>query len=224
MIRPSAVLTLFFCALFAHSSASAIMLGQTDDFQDGTAMNWIHGSPASMNPPINVADAGPGGAGDHALLNNSTGSAGPGSRMAMLNETQWTGDYNAAGVTQIDIMMRADPAGAPLTIRLGFEENIGERAVSEAIAVPHDGNWHSFSYDISPSALTVVGGLLSAEDILSNVMELRIFSSDNPVPSWQGDTIAANLYVDNIVAVPEPGVGVTMISLIALLALRRRMR
>ncbi|PWB73274.1 MAG: hypothetical protein C3F15_10055, partial [Holophagae bacterium] len=68
---------------------------QVDDFEDGTTMGWEEGAP-SPNPPVNVADGGPGGAGDAYLENTSSGGTGAGSRMVMFNNAQWTGDYVAA--------------------------------------------------------------------------------------------------------------------------------
>lgn len=183
-------------------SAHAISLGQIDDFQDGTTQNWSHGSPGSPNPPVNVADAGPGGVGDHALLNTSTALGGPGTRMAMLNEMQWTGDYLAEGVSEIAMMLRSDPAAGALNIRVGLEAGFGERYISDAFALPNDGGWYAASFDISPAALIQVGGSATATDVLSAVSELRIFSA--AVPDWRGDEIAASLFADNITAVPEP--------------------
>ena len=67
----AALLTLF---LAAGHSASAIMIDQIDDFQDGTTAGWSHGNPSSPNPPANVPTGGPAGEGDAYLQNVSIGS------------------------------------------------------------------------------------------------------------------------------------------------------
>jgi len=221
MTRRYVPLGALLCASLSCASLHAVILGQVDDFQDGTTMGWVHGSLASPNPPSNVADAGPGGVGDNALLNQATGVGGPGSRMTMLNQTQWSGDYIATGVTEISMMLRAAPGPFDiLDMRVGFESGFGNRYVSDSFTLPSDGFWYEASFDISPAALTQVGGGMSATDVLSAVFEMRILSASTP--SWQGDLSLANLFVDNIVAVPEPSVVPPLIFACALLALRRR--
>ena len=72
---------------------SAVTVGQIDDFQDGTTMGWFVPG-ASANPPANVPTGGPGGTGDAYLQLIATRGAGPGSRLAVLNEGQWGGNYS----------------------------------------------------------------------------------------------------------------------------------
>ncbi|MEM8681496.1 MAG: hypothetical protein AAGF97_19285 [Planctomycetota bacterium] len=176
---------------------------------------------AGQTLPSAQADAGPAGAGDYALLNVANGIGGPGSRVALFNEMQWTGDYLAAGVDTLSIDLRAEAnPTADLSIRLGFESFVGERYVTDAFILPQDDVWRSATFDISPSALTQVGGGLTAEEVMSNVMEMRIISAAGL--DWRGDLVAANLFADNITAVPEPTIGFG--ALLGLLACIRRRR
>ncbi len=66
------------------------MVGQIDDFEDGTTMGWMEGFP-SPNPPVNIASCRPAGTGDNYLQNISSGGFGPGSAQVMFNHDQWTG-------------------------------------------------------------------------------------------------------------------------------------
>jgi hypothetical protein len=179
--------------------ALSIVVGQIDDFQTGTTMGWTHVSP---NPPSVILNGGPGGAGDHALRKVSD-TGGPGGQMFMFNIAQWTGDYVAAGVTQINAWMRVDPSSAgPLSMRIAVGRSGFAQASSTPIILPNDGVWRQVSFGLSPSDLDPIGSPTPLSFVLSNVTELRILS--NPSISWQGEYIDATLDVDNITAGPEP--------------------
>ena len=48
--------------ILALGAVMAFTGTENDDFEDGTTMGWDEGGP-SPNPPTNIADGGPGGAG-----------------------------------------------------------------------------------------------------------------------------------------------------------------
>ena len=77
-------------------SASAVVVGQIDDFQDGTTANWSNGEIIGTVPVTNVPTGGPAGAGDHYIQLTSDGS-GSGGKLTAFNRDQWLGDYLAAG-------------------------------------------------------------------------------------------------------------------------------
>ena len=67
-----------FCALLVAALllvplgvSGQLMVGQEDDFEDGTTENWqvnlIPGMPVHPAPPANVPDGGPAGA-DHGVV------------------------------------------------------------------------------------------------------------------------------------------------------------
>ena len=85
------------CGLGCLNQAKAISTGQTDTFQNGTLSNWLTGG----TQPTNVATGGPLGSGDGFMELTADGS-GSNSRLTVLNRTQWTGNYIAAGVNEID--------------------------------------------------------------------------------------------------------------------------
>jgi hypothetical protein len=196
------------------ASLPAVTVGQIDTFQDGTTMGW-HVPGASPNPPANVPNGGPTGAGDAYLQLVATGVAGPGGRLAVLNTSQWTGDYLTAGITAI--RMDVNNFGPDdLFLRLLFEDfdmpgppaNLALSA--NAIFVPANSGWMTILFPISPSDLvvdtfgTVTGALMETDT-------LRIFH--NPQPTFPGPGVGiplvnATLGVDNMsatAAIPEPG-------------------
>ncbi|MEO6435672.1 MAG: hypothetical protein ABIP55_07905, partial [Tepidisphaeraceae bacterium] len=75
--------------MFTSSPLLAISAGQVDTFQDGTLAGWKNGG--AQPAPTNVANGGPAGANDRFLQFTST------NRLAVFNETTWSGNFNAAG-------------------------------------------------------------------------------------------------------------------------------
>ena len=206
--------------ILATSTATfAVTVGQVDDFQDGTVMNWIEGG-ASPNPPVYVADQGPMGAGDGAMFDLSTGTLGPGGRAVILNRTQWGGDYLSAGVTGITAYARASVNSEPLSLRVGFE-SVSSRYVSiDAVTIPNDDRWYPVSFEISAADLTQVGGAESYETVMASVDEFRLISSAGA--AWQGDVAFTEIYIDNVTAIPEPsGILLLVVAGVTLFARRR---
>src|SRR6266446_3491591 len=86
-----AFLAIMTCFSLIHVS-QAVIVGQIDDFQDGTLANWANGG-GKAPPLMNIANGGPGGAGDHFLQITAIGGGGPGSRLTAFNRDQWLGGY-----------------------------------------------------------------------------------------------------------------------------------
>jgi len=197
-MKPSLLVALVVCGLLMPRAARGITCGQADDFEDGTTMGWTEGF-LSPNPPTNVANGGPSGVGDNYLRNTSSGGFGAGSKLVMFNTLQWTGDYLAAGVTRIEADM-ANFGATALSMRIAIEGSATRFGSTTAVALPADGQWHSVTFDVTSADLSLIGGLATLNAVLANVQTLRILSAATG-PSWQGDTIAATLGVDNITAV-----------------------
>jgi hypothetical protein len=133
----------------------------------------------------------------------STGTGGPGSRMAVFNEMQWTGDYNALGGEVEVTVSLANFGAAPLAIRIGVEAVVpllggsSTRYVSTTpFMLPADGVWREASFLLATSDMTSVGGGGSLADALSDVTQFRFVSAASA--SWMGDIVAAALGIDNI--------------------------
>ena len=87
----------------AVSMAQAVFaqqVGMIDDFEDGTTQFWTEGPP-SPNDPTNEATDGPQGADDNYLQNVSSGMAGAGGKMVIINKAQWRNDFLGNGIERI---------------------------------------------------------------------------------------------------------------------------
>ena len=179
--------------------ARALILGQTDDFQDGTAQNWGTGA----GPASNITDGGPGGSGDHYLQYTSSGGGGTDSRMVVFNSSQWQGDYNSAGITGISVDL--DNLGTQaLSIRLAFFVSRTTGFVTTTpVALSASANWQHTTFALTPANFTTIGSPGAFSTLLSNFTgQLRILSSSSP--SLLGDSVSATIGIDNVQAIPEP--------------------
>ncbi len=215
----------FLIALVQTFPASALTLGQTDTFEDGTTRNWGSGAPNPV-PPVTMASGGPAGLDDHYLQLRSLGGGGPGSRLVAMNSDQWSGDYDAAGIT--GIRMDVNNIGATdLSLRLMFLDSDGlptpQEAVSSiAIFVPSGSGWMSILFPTAASDLTALTG--SVDAALSGADSIRLFHG--PSVGFPPAAIVATLGVDNVTAVPEPASVLLFAAGIGLLtaSFRRRRR
>jgi hypothetical protein len=175
--------------------AWAVDPAQVDDFEDGTTMGWEEGAP-SPNPPANIPDGGPGGAGDAYLENESAGGTGAGSRMVMFNNAQWSGDYLTTGAVALEADL-LNLGATELPMRVAVEGAGGGRYASlDPIVLPAGSGWQHVVFDLSDAGMVVVGGSQTLADVLSSVVELRVLASD--VPDWNGDSMVATLGMDNL--------------------------
>jgi hypothetical protein len=209
------------CWLSAARPAAAVSSNLKDDFENGTTQGW------SGSTTTNVADAGPAGAGDNALLVSSS------NRILTHNTSQWLGNYTAAGVTQLALDVR-NASQIELQLRIGIANGSfgpggdGDTYVSSSpIAVAADNAWHHIVFDVSPAAFsphaTNTNPTPSAAAALASLTHLRILH--NPSPNdFRGAVGAADFYLDNIQAIPEPAGGALAALAAAALAARRRRR
>ncbi len=212
-------------AVLVCSPASAITLGQIDDFQDGTTQAWASGG-ANPNPPINLSGAGQGGAGDHVLqISTSGASGGAGSKLIGFNEAQWIGDYLASGVNKISMDL-SSPNNVPLNVRLVLQGPGGNFVTPDAIVPAGTGVWNNYLFSLAPGDLLPADGT-DVNQTLGGVTKLRLLH--NPVASVAGAVVpgggsvfAASLLADNITAVPEPATWMLLTFGALMMPLRRR--
>jgi PEP-CTERM motif len=209
------------------SSLFALPIG-IDTFSDGTTQGWfVPGAGGHPAPPQNVGTGGPGGAGDAYLQLTSFGGDGPGSRLSVLNTSQWTGDYLSAGLTAISMDVN-NFGNTDLYLHLlivNFPDNPGPPTDVAWTLVPvivaAGSGWQTVQFSFS-SLFAPFGTIAGA---LSSVDELRLFHSVAPVfggPGMGAEPIAAVLGVDNIQAVPEPATLLLLGAGVAALARSRR--
>ena len=201
-----ALLSLFLAVVIAATSASAISLGQLDDFEDATLKNWSNGGVAGVPAPTNVNSGGPGGAGDNYLQIASAGGGGAGSRLTIFNHAQWLGNYIAAGVTAIEVDLR-NSGPTQLSIRLAFKSSLsmgGPAYLTQAAILPSGSGWQHFTFSLAPASLIPVAGPPAYNTLFSGgIAEVR-FINEIGANNSNGDIITAQLGIDNIRAVPEP--------------------
>jgi hypothetical protein len=205
-------------------SAQAIVIGQLDDFQDGTTQDWTNGGVQGVPPIVNL-DGGPGGAGDRFIQVTSLGGQGAGNRLTVFNRNQWLGDYIDQGVTSIELDLRNFSA-VQLSIRIAFKQETGPAVpgyVSQAFILAPNSGWVHAVFSLSMAAMIPIDSPVDYNTFFSgDFQEVRIINSVNP--DLNGEPIAAQIGIDNIHAVPEP----TVLALVAIgvlplaLSMRRR--
>jgi hypothetical protein len=196
---------------------AAVIPGQIDDFEDGTTQGWVVGLLGGSHPapPTNIPDGGPLGAGDNYLQLTAVGGAGAGSRMTVINVSQWNGDYIGAHVNAISMDLR-NLGPSDLHLRLFVADPMAGPPLDGAVStlsvnLPFGGAWTSVLFPLDPGELTAVYGDVTLA--LKNARELRIINSSTA--TFPGEPVVALLGVDNIKAlsfsVPETSSVLTIV-------------
>jgi hypothetical protein len=200
------------CLLLPSPASADPIVGQVDDFEDGTTQGWLinllgMGNPPAEALPINVSTGGPGGADDSYLRLTSLGGQTAGGRLVALNlDTRWTGDYLSAGVAAITMDL-INLGTSDISLRLLFERVEGGPPTdiaftNDVVVLAAGGGWTSATFRIGLDDLAAALG--SVEAVLSGASVVRLYHG--PDAGFPGTPIAAQLGVDNIraAAVPEP--------------------
>jgi hypothetical protein len=204
--------------------SAAVVLGQNDDFEDGTTAGWTIGQSGLPSAPQNIANGGPAGAGDNYLQVAGTGSFGGGGRLVAFNFTQWSGNYTTAGV--VAVLADVNNFGpSELSLRLMIADGTGQffnnAAISaQAVVVPAGSGWVTVAFPISVADLVAVQG--SVASALSNAVVLWI--EHNEGTTHPPDPFVGTLGVDNVEALPEPAAAAALACGCAVLALLERRR
>ena len=205
-------------AWLSAGPAGAIVLGQVDDFQNGTLQGWTGGS-----APTNQPNGGPAGAGDRYLHLSTGGSPG---NLGAFNTMQWSGDYGSAGVTRVIFDLNnfgPDPVSLRVMILTagcdGGATACTAWTSTNATVLPAGTGWVVAEFSLAESDLTLVRGSLSYAATISSVERLLIRQDIGP-PDPPGVTSLVNaaLGIDNVTALPEPPVLAAVACGIALLA------
>jgi hypothetical protein len=208
------VLVAALLALLAGPAGAAVSFGQVDTFEAGGLLAWEAGGGANPNGPVNEISGGPGGADDNFLRLTASGQSGPGGKLVVFNSAQWTGDYLDAGVAAIS--MQVNNLGATdLVLRLILEGGSSSLTSISPVNLPSGSGWNTVSFSLAAANLSG-GDYLS---VLGNVTTLNLVHSPDIIAARSGaPNVAAQLGVDNISAVPEPGklvlsaLGLTMVA------------
>lgn len=228
---------LFGLLLVQSGLATAISAAQHDDFSDDSLQDWQMGFASITNTHLmNIADGGPGGLGDNFLEVVADGTNVAGGRLTFFNQTQWAGDYLAAGINSITMDLKNFSSTETLNLRLGIEGGFfdsslglffgGLYATTASVSLASGVDWTRVVFSMSPCDLEPVSGAsgVTGNDVmaaLGNVQELRLLNSANP--DWAGLPVSASLGIDNISAVPLAPAALLFISgLIGLAAVVRK--
>lgn len=211
-LNDSPLLSIVMTLVSLAGIASAVTIGQFDNFEDGSLQNWTQGinngllSNGSATPTSSLG-----------LFVETTGNTtGPGHNLVVFNSTQWAGDYLAAGVTGIEFDALAGTLDDHF-VRVAIDGAGGRFVTTDIfITAPAAPFPSPISFSLAPQDLTAVGGT-DVMATLADVTQLRILH--NPVAAFEGETVGADplspvvgqLFVDNITAVPEPNSLVAML-------------
>lgn len=201
---------------FASLGSAQVVLGQVDDFQDGSLQGWAGG-----DARVNVSTGGPAGAGDRYLRIDSTGGSGGGSRLATFNDAQWAGNYTSAGITSIGVDL-INLGSTALEIRLVlfyFGSPNARYTSTNAFALGVGSGWRHAQFEMSSSAMTLVNGTGGFNTMMADMGRI-MFRHDVGAPSSGGTAVIGSMGIDNVRAVPEPASLAVLLAGCA--ALRRR--
>jgi hypothetical protein len=177
-------------------SGTAIIRGQVDDFESDTTMGWQIGVPDDPFSPVVIEDGGIGGAGDAYLLARSSGLGGPGSKLVIYNDAQWTGNYKDAGVNIISMHLN-NLDTVDLQLRLRLESDSGGSFVSkDSVFLPAMSGWVVKQFPVVDS--TLFGGA-NVDKALRTVNRLRLYHGTTR--AWSPREVKAQLGIDNIAAI-----------------------
>jgi hypothetical protein len=198
--------------LLSTSLSLAVVPGQLDDFQSGTVLGWGGGKTV---PPEHHANGGPNGTGDGFLQITTTNF-----HLGTKNTAQWSGNYITAAIPAIEMDLN-NFGPAAVDIRIVFFGPGGMFASSNRVSLAAGSGWQHAVYSLAPANMWYVsGGTANPVDTLSGVTTLLIRNDRDP-PTPQGahpPHITGTLGIDNIHALPEPGLS---IMLLLVLFLRR---
>jgi hypothetical protein len=205
--------------LASPSAALGITLGQVDTFENGAVAGW-----AVVNPTLQIN--GPAGSADH-YVQVSSGASGQQSNLQMFNQSQWLGNYLAAGVTGVEMDLKNLNFTGADSIRIAIREGTASSITSGysstiAFNLPVDGQWHHAIFSLAAGSLTGINSPQPLASDLANVVNFGILSSVSP--STMGDPITlGSLGVDNIHALPEPSsISILLSGIVGIALLRRR--
>jgi hypothetical protein len=185
----------FLLAGLAATSASGVVLNQVDDFQDGTLQSWGGGA-----SPFNVSTGGPDGSGDRYLRISSLGS-----NLGTNNTVQWAGDYVDEEIGSINFELNNLGAN-PLSLRITVFGPNASYSSTNATVLPASSGWVSVEFVLDDVALTQTSGFATLEDTLANVNTVLIRHDPDPLsPPGTPNPVTGTLGIDNITALPEPG-------------------
>ena len=203
----------------------AISITSVDSFATDSEAWRIGGAGVQ---PARVALAGLDGQIGY-LSHSSDGSGSSGKWLMWTEQSDWTGNYSTAGITEISLEAKVSSGTSPVNLRVAFDGS-GGWFYSSILSI--GANWDTYRFSLDPSNFTYAtgsGGTGSFAATLASVSRFEILAGPGGVSYRSGgDLLQAGTSVntiqfDNIRAIPEPGTG-SLLLLGVLLAAGRRLR
>ncbi|MBX2826522.1 MAG: T9SS type A sorting domain-containing protein [Flavobacteriaceae bacterium] len=201
-------ITLLFAFLVMPSLGVAqVMLELYNDFEDGTLENWTNADGSETQLTIeDFPDPQSPWQEDLKILKKiCDGTATPVGEMAivkqfpepMLLDIACDDDSGIDCFSNIDLHMR-NANDFPLNLKLGFKDVLGQRIVMEAsfeTEVPPLAGWDEYF-----GLYAEVTHYLDGPDAFdyTQVVEVKIFHSTSPTPTYVGDYVVGDLEIDYI--------------------------
>jgi hypothetical protein len=184
------ILILFAAVNFLTAASFSITPNQVDNFEDNTTQDWTTGTLNPVKPAVLSEGS------NKFLRVVSSGSITAGGKLVFFNSVQWTGNYIAANITGISMLVR-NSGTSPLMLRIAFKgAGTTDWFVStNPVSLPPDGIWKVISFPAHAADLTGTG---DASVALAGVTTLRILHSSSA--NYVGDPVSAQLDVDDITA------------------------
>ena len=212
-------LTAMSCAIIASASQSqAATPGYVETFESGLN-GW------GSNPSVIT----------HVLTNGADGPTDPFAMIEGIDEpteliirasassnSDVTGDYTGAGITQISFELNELGIDDGLAIRFGIGQ-VGNFWVSNQIFDPSANAWEKYTIDLVEANFTeVFGGNGTFSAVMSNVQRIQ-FRLDFDAPSIMPDVGEGDFGLDNITLIPTPA-SACIVALGGAAMVRRRRR
>lgn len=209
--------------LTVSASVSAATNPFAEDFVAGPE-NWVIADGSTA--PTWAPGGGPDAPTDSFISTsynfvNDTGSSTPilfqGNDALNSSGGAFTGDYIAAGVTQISFKVRHF-ASAPLSMYYRVAPQFGPGFVATDFAPnAFPGVWNTVTFDLSPSSSQLIPEGTNYNDIFSNVWLHQIGVA---FPSIAGTDASFEFQIDDVTITPTPGTAAILLG--APLVMRRR--
>ena len=152
------------------------------------------------------------------LSHFSDGSSSQGKWLMWNDQSQWLGNYTAAGVTGINLLANVSAGSSPVSMRIAFN---GPGGWFYSASRSASSGWNPYSFALDPATFTYAagsGGTGTFADTMSGVSRFEILAGAGGVSYrssgnlLQAGTSTNTILFDNIAAVPEPSTYVTAIA------------
>jgi len=204
----------FLTLALGTNTAFAVTINSSllNDFEDFSVHGWTYGGSSAKADPSILPKVVQEANGNKYLQVTSTGGGtsgrGPGSRMSVINETEWRGNYNSAGVGSVLAKMK-NMGDESLYMRAAFTTRTLEEwhfAASDTyLELPADGKWYDLSFAIDAENITAFLGNSGEccftkwdfDEVMGGVNQFK-FHNGKDAHFWGGAKISSVLGIDDI--------------------------